>query len=622
MSSYLLLNISILVIIQSVYSVNFSVNSSTFLLNDNPFQIRAGELHYSRIPFQYWRHRIQMSKALGLNTISTYIMWNFHERFPGIFDFESDQANLINFMKIVQEEGMFLLIRPGPYVCAEWEFGGLPWWLLKYSNIKVRSSDPIYMNHVRNYVAKVSGIINSFQVTKGGPIIMLQVENEYGYYGNDWVYIEKLKKMWEDNGINVILYTADGSYPIFINNGSYKGAVIGLNPGLDLKIYEQAHLINPNATAFSAETYPGWLTHFGESWAGKSDEDANNEILFLMQNNKSFSSYMVHGGTNFGFWAGANYNKTLNDSKYQPTITSYDYNSPITENGLPTRKFYMMRNLIQSYINETLPPLPKPINTIQIKAFNVELYASIWDNLPKPIRVAQPLPMEMFNQSSGFILYSTNIRFYPSGINSSLVVKEVHDLGQVYLNDSFIGTVDRRRGNFSVTLPEIYGNNVRLDILVEAMGRINFGEELMDRKGITESVYIENFFNQYLMQWDVYSLPMEYEYVRNLKKFDQSTKKSKKGYFYKSYFNINEIGDTFLDLSNWSKGVVWVNGNNLGRYWNIGPQQRLYCPGVWLKKGINEIIIFDLYNTSSNIVKGEKTLIPNDKNLNKFMNHN
>jgi beta-galactosidase len=575
----------------------FSLGTTDFLLDGNSFQIISGEMHPSRIPAAYWRNRIQMAKAMGCNTISVYLMWNYHELQEGVFDFESENRNLPEFFKIVAEEGLWLIVRPGPYVCAEWEFGGIPPYLLRIPDIKLRCMDTRYMAAAEKYMAKLATVIKPFLITNGGPVLMLQVENEYGSFGNDRNYIARLRDVWVENGIDVPFFTGDGPTTYMLEAGTLPGCAVGLDSGSQLSHFELAAKMNPGAPVFSSETYPGWLTHWGEKWAKTDTTDLLKEIKFLMDNRKSFNLYVIHGGTNFGFTAGAN----SGGKGYEPDVTSYDYDAPINEQGQPTPKFMALRRLLGSYLpkGKKLPPLPEVVPAYEIPSIGLSNFTSVWDNLPQPVSSVQPKPFEAYNQDYGFILYTTELIGHKKG---KLTVTDLHDYATVFLNGEFIGTLDRREGISSIDLPESKAPRPVLEILVEGMGRINFAQNLIDRKGITDRVTLNGMT---LMNWKVYNLPMDEKFIYNLR--SSSRNPGKKGIFFKGNFFLAAAGDTFLDMSNFQKGIAWVNGHNLGRYWSIGPQKRLYCPASFLRQGTNEMIIFDLLQTESQIVVGFKT---------------
>jgi beta-galactosidase len=575
----------------------FALGTSEFLLDGNPFQIISGEMHPARIPAAYWHHRIQMAKAMGCNTISVYVFWNYHEKEEGVFDFSSDNHNLGEFFKTVQEEGLWLIVRPGPYVCAEWEFGGIPPYLLRIPDIKLRCMDPRYMAAAERYMKNLAAEIKPYLITNGGPVLMLQIENEYGSYGNDRNYISKLKDIWVENGIDVPFFTGDGPTSYMLEAGTLQGCAVGLDSGSQPSHFELAGKMNPGVPVFSSETYPGWLTHWGEKWARPDTIDLLKDIKFLMDNKKSFNLYVIHGGTNFGYTAGAN----SGGKGYEPDVTSYDYDAPIDEQGKPTAKYMALRRLIGSYLpkGKKLPPVPDPIPSWEIPSIGLSPFTSVWDNLPQPVNSVQPKPFEAYNQDYGFILYTTELIGHKKG---KLTVTDLHDYAIVFLNGKYIGSLDRREGINSIDIPESKVDKPVLEILVEAMGRISFAQYLIDRKGITDRVTLNGMT---LMNWKVYNLPMDEKFIYDLRSSNRNP--GKEGIFFKGNFFITAPGDTYLDLSYFKKGIAWVNGHNLGRYWEIGPQKRLYCPASFLRQGSNEMIVFDLHQTVPQIVVGFKT---------------
>jgi beta-galactosidase GanA len=576
----------------------FTLGTSEFLLDEQPFQIISGELHPSRIPPEYWRHRIQMAKAMGCNTISAYIFWNYHEAEEGVYDFSTGNRNIAEFIKIVQEEGMWFILRPGPYVCAEWEFGGIPPYLLRIPDIKVRCMDPRYMAAAEKYIARLAEEVKPFQITKGGSLLMVQIENEYGSFGNDRNYLFRLREVWNESGIDVPTFTGDGPTTFMLEAGSLPGSAVGLDPGGSMADFELAVRMNPGVPVFSSETYPGWLTHWGEKWIKPDTASLMKSVRFLMDNKKSFNFYVIHGGTNFGFTAGAN----SGGKGYEPDVTSYDYDAPINEQGQATTKYMALRDLLASHLpkGEKLFPVPDPLPAVDIPAVSMQPFTTVWDNLPQAVASVQPKNMEAYGQDYGLILYKTKLVGHKSG---KLTVTDIHDYATVFLNGEYIGKLDRREGINTIDIPATGVEFPELEILVEAMGRINFAQELIDRKGITDRVTLNGMT---LMNWEVYNLPLDAKFIYNIRSSGRTL--SKPGVIFKGNFAIGIKGDTFIDVSNYTKGIVWVNGHNLGRYWNIGPQQRLFCPASWLRAGVNEILILDLHQTAPKPVFGFKTL--------------
>lgn len=575
---------------------DFRLGEEDFLLNGKPYRIMAGEVHFQRIPREYWADRLLKIKAAGLNTVGTYIFWNALEPEPGQWDF-TGRNDLAAFIRTAERLGLWVIVRPGPYACAEWDFGGLPIWLLRTPDIKVRCSDPRYLAACESYILKIAEVIRDLQIHRGGPVLMVQVENEYGSFGNDRDYMRALQGFWDKAGIEVPLFTADGATPYMLEAGSLPGAAIGLDPGTNEKDFAVAARLERGVPVFCSELYPGWLTHWGEEWARVKTEDVTADLRWLLDHGKSFSLYMFHGGTNFGFWAGANFS-----DKYQPDVTSYDYDAPLNEMGQPTPKYFAIRNLLLRYLPKgtKLPDLPQPVPTIEIPAISLDENASVFDNLPPPVRSPQPGPMESYGQDQGFILYRTKLLGHRGG---KLTVTDVHDYAGVYVDGKFLGTIDRTKKEMGIEIPKAEPANETLDILVEAMGRINFGPRLIDRKGITERVTLNNMT---LMTWDVYGLPMGEDDLRLIRFGGRPA--DRPANFFRGGFELQAMGDTYLDMTGWKKGVVWVNGHNLGRYWEIGPQKRLYCPAPFLKRGKNEVIVFDLHVLRPAPIRGFKTL--------------
>ena len=576
---------------------SFRLGDKDFLLDGRPFRIMAGEIHYQRVPREYWADRLVKLRAAGLNTVGTYVNWSALEPEPGHWDF-SGANDLAAFIRTAQRLGLWVIVRPGPYACAEWDFGGLPAWLLRTPDIRVRCSDPRYLGACESYVMKLGEVLRDLQVHRGGPVLMVQVENEYGSFGNDRDYLLALRGFWDKAGLEVPLYTADGATPSMLEAGTIPGAAIGLDPATSDKEFAEAARLERGVPVFCSELYPGWLTHWGEPWARVKTEEFLPGLRWLLDNGKSFSLYMFHGGTNFGFTAGANFS-----DRYQPDVTSYDYDAPLDEAGRPTEKYFAIRDLLRKYQPKgaPLPDLPEPLAAITIPAVRFDESASVFDNLPPAVHSPQPGPMESYGQSSGFILYRTKLLGHRGG---RLVATDLHDYATVFVDGRYVGAIDRTKGELTaIDIPTSEPANETMDLLVEAMGRINYGPRLIDRKGITDRVTLNNMT---LMTWEVFPLPMDEDYLARLRFSRRPAERP--GNFFRGTFEIQRAGDTYLDLGGWKKGVVWVNGHNLGRFWEIGPQKRLFCPAPFLKPGTNEIVVFDLHVQAPPAVGGFKTL--------------
>lgn len=570
----------------------FTVQGDHFALDGKPFQMISGEMHYPRIPRAYWRARLRMAKAMGLNTITTYVFWNEHEPKPGVYDF-SGNNDVAEFVREAQQEGLYVILRPGPYVCAEWEWGGYPFWLLKDHSIVVRSSDPKFMRPATQWIERLGQELAPLQIGNGGPIILTQVENEYGSYGKDHAYMEQMHQALIHAGFTKSqLYTADG--PEEVPNGSLPELPVGINFGGDgagsaQEAFATLKKLRPNGPFFNSEYWAGWFDHWGSKHAQTSVKDESTNLDWMLRQGYSVSIYMFHGGTSFGWMNGAN----IDGGVYEPDVTSYDYDSALDESGRPTAKYYAFRDMIAKATGVTLPPVPEVAPPISIPSVTMVKSASLWKNLPPAIHSEQVLSMEDVDQAYGYILYRTHVK---STVAGDLVLDQLHSYAKVYLDRKLVGTLDRRMKQDRLALSAVQ-QDAQLDILVENTGRVNFGRAIGgERTGITKQVTLNG---TPLLGWEIYSLPMT-----AVDKFHYSTKPCEGACFYRGYFKLFKAGDTFLDTSEFTKGELWLNGRTLGRIWNIGPQKTLYAPEPWLRKGRNEVVVFDLQGRIGSVIRG------------------
>ena len=582
----------------------FEAGDGTFLLDGKPFIIKAAEMHYTRIPAEYWEHRIEMCKALGMNTICLYVFWNIHEQKPGEFDFDG-QNDVAAFCRLAQKHGMYIILRPGPYVCAEWEMGGLPWWLLKKEDVKLRTADPYFMERVKLFMNEVGKELADLQVSRGGNILMVQVENEYGAYATDKEYIGQMRDLVKGAGFtDVPLFQCDWSSTFQRNGLDDLLWTINFGTGADIDAqFKPLREARPHTPLMCSEYWSGWFDHWGRKHETRPAEVMVAGIRDMLDRGISFSLYMTHGGTTFGHWGGANC------PPYSAMCSSYDYDAPISEAGWATPKYHQLRELLMQYADsgQVIPDVPAPYPTQQIPAFQLKEVAPLFDNLPEPKESEDIRPMEQFDQGWGTILYRTTLPEVVEG--TVLVIDEAHDWVQVYADGKLLKRLDRRRGENSVPLPAL-AEGTRLDILVEAMGRVNFDVAIHDRKGITKSVRLATpDGSQELKGWSVYSFPVDAAFARD-KQYAAADKPSNGPAWYRATFRLDKAADTFLDMRTWGKGMVWVNGKAIGRFWKIGPQQTLYMPGCWLKEGENEIIVLDLLGPDQSVIQGlEKPII-------------
>ena len=566
----------------------FTVSGSQFLLDGKPYQIISGEMHYPRVPRAYWRDRFRKARAMGLNTITTYVFWNLHEPRPGVYDF-GGQNDVGEYIREAQQEGLNVILRPGPYVCAEWELGGYPSWLLKDRNLVLRSNDPKYIAAMNNWFARLGKEVEPLLLRNGGPIIAVQVENEYGSFGNDHAYMETVKSALKQNGLAPeVLYTADG--PEQIPNGSLPElpAVINFGSGEAEKSFEVLKKLRPDGPRMTGEYWAGWFDHWGEKHHETDGAREAKELEWMLRNGYSVSMYMFHGGTSFGWMNGAN----SNGKNYEPDTTSYDYDAPLDESGRPRQKYYLFRDAIARVTGHAAPDVPSSDPFREFPVGTKTQTASLWSNLPKPIESSTLLTMEDLDQSYGYVLYRTAL---DPGDGGELVLDGLHDYAQVYVDQKLVGTLDRRVGTSKLTVPAVKTAST-LDILVENSGRVNFTKVIRtERKGLTGAVTLGG---KSPAHWQIYSLPMN-----DPAKLRFASEPCSGPCFYRVGMTVESAADTYIDTSSVQKGFAWINGRPLGRIWSIGPQHMLFTPGPWLKKGQNDVIFFDLIGTSADAIK-------------------
>ena len=607
----------------------FTTGDKTFLLNGKPFVVKAAELHYPRIPRAYWEHRIKMCKALGMNTVCLYVFWNIHEQEEGKFDFTGNN-DVAAFCRLAQKNGMYVIVRPGPYVCAEWEMGGLPWWLLKKKDIRLREQDPYFMQRVEIFEKEVGKQLAPLTIQNGGPIIMVQVENEYGSYGKDKPYVSAIRDIVRKSGFDkVSLFQCDWSSN-FLNNG-LDDLTWTMNFGTGANIdqqFKRLSEVRPNAPKMCSEFWSGWFDKWGARHETRPAKDMVEGMDEMLSKGISFSLYMTHGGTSFGHWAGAN------SPGFQPDVTSYDYDAPINEWGLATPKFYELQKMMAKYNDgKKLPAVPKaPMPLVSVPTFKFTEYKPLIYGYTKKMVEQVPKTFEEYDMGWGTMAYVVSL---PANDKPSTLTGEFNDFAQVYLNNKYIGKIDRVKNEKSLDLPAMPDSG-KLTIVVEGMGRINFGRAIKDYKGIVGNVTItsQSPYGEITLKptaWTQLAIPDDYQNaVKALSgnsmadaELKETVAKahpdavikidpwgeSKAGY-YRGYFNLKKVGDTFINMEAFGKGQVYVNGHALGRFWQIGPQQTLYLPGCWLKKGKNEVIVLDVVGPKGEAGKPGSTVAP------------
>lgn len=585
---------------------NLTYQGNTFLLDGKPFVILSGAIHYFRVPREYWHDRLLKLRECGFNTVETYTCWNLHEPKEGQFDF-SGMLDLGAFVDEAAAVGLHVIVRPGPYICAEWDLGGLPSWLLTYPKLRLRCADPLYLEKVKPYYDQLFRILRPRLVSNGGPIFMMQVENEYGSYGDDKEYLAAVRDLYRENGIDCLLYTSDGACNRMLSGGTLPDLLCVANFGSKPE-YSLTFLDNyrPGQPAMCGEFWCGWFDHWREAHHVRPVKEITDCFTYFLDHKASINYYMFHGGTNFGFTNGANYEYRADGTEsYEPTVTSYDYNAPLSEAGDRTPLYYALRDMIASY-GYPVPALTAA-ETKKAAYGKVAMTesAAFFDALPaigKPIHSPAPLSMEDCGQDFGYILYSTTLTGPLDPID--LVVDDLADRARVYLDGAYVGTLERTQNSTPIRFPAVAkGETLRVDLLVENMGRVNYGPALLDRKGVKAV----RFFYTHHFGWENTPLPMTD--LSAVPFHDVREADGRGAAFYRARFNVRGTpADTFLALPGFHKGFAVLNGHNLGRYWNdVPPQKTLFVPAPWLNEGENELIVFESDNCDAPSVEFRDT---------------
>lgn len=577
------------------------IKNKKFYMDSKPFDIYSGAMHYFRTVPEYWEDRLTKLKAAGFNTVETYVCWNLHEKKPGEFDF-SGILDIEKYLEIAQKVGLYAIVRPGPYICAEWDFGGLPAWLLKDKNMQIRCMYPDYLKCVERFYKELLPRLVPHLESHGGNIIAMQVENEYGSYGNDKDYLRYVEKLTRDCGVDCLLFTSDGNTNNMISGGSlpdiYKVLNFGSRSRTAFNVLKGFENDGPN---MCGEFWCGWFDHWRDKHHTRNSLEIVNEIKGFIDNGASFNMYMFHGGTNFGFTAGANHNQ---GHGYEPTVTSYDYCAMLTEWGDYTPAYHAVRKLLCEKQGIEPPELPESPKLQSIGKVELTETASLFenlDNIGEKHHVPVPEGMEYFGQNFGLIYYETTLKGKYNA--SPMYVKNVHDFADVYFDGEKKTSIDRtlytvegkttlkdvifkkKKGESSPFLMPALSGERKIGVLVDTMGRVNYGENMLDRKGISD-IYLGI---QRLMNYDVWTLPLD-----NLDKLKYSSSvKKDEPVFLKGSFKTDSKADCFVHLDGFNRGCVYINGFNLGRFWKVGPQKSLYIPGTLLKDE-NEIIVFNI----------------------------
>jgi beta-galactosidase len=563
----------------------FEARDHQFFIDGQPTMLVAGEMHFGRVQPDDWDTRIKQAKAMGLNAVSFYLFWNMCEPKEGKFNF-TGMTDVRRVLKLCEKNGMWAILRPGPYCCAEIEYGGIPWWTLKYPDVKIRTSDPRWLEWCRRYLKEVYKQVGDLQLSKGGPLLMVQIENEYGITqptNND--YMVELTKIFKEVGFSGQLFTCDPTTRIWSDPKLRIPGVLHCRNGLkDDRMFNQSAEAIGDYPVFVPEVYTAWFSGWGEPVATRNSTipQITNWLTYLLDHRYSFCLYMFFGGSNYGFDNGCN--------QYLPVQTSYDYSAPIDEAGRTTKKYRAIRDLLMTRLNIN-PPAPPPEPAVMaLPTIEFGQHEPLLETIPRrPTLVsAWPFSMEDLNQAYGFVLYRKK---FENGISGTLELRQAMDYTIVMVNGRTVGKSFRGYGLDSNKLELNEAGPVTLDLLVYNLGRISVVTDAQTqdraRKGLIGGAYLDG---RELSGWDMYSLPMEK--VR----FKASDSPHIGPTLYRGTFTVDKVGGTFLDMRNWGFGAVWVNGHNLGRFWDRGGLRSLFLPGQWMKKGRNEIIILELHD--------------------------
>ncbi|MFC6901941.1 glycoside hydrolase family 35 protein [Nonomuraea dietziae] len=557
------------------------IDDGGFRLDGEPFRLLSGGLHYFRVHPAQWADRLRKARLMGLNTIETYVPWNLHQPRPDRFRMD-DELDLPAYLDLAAAEGLHVLLRPGPYICAEWEGGGLPSWLLAEPDLRLRTRDPRYLSAVDDYFARLLTPLQPYLSTRGGPILAIQVENEYGAYGDDTAYLEHLAHSLRRCGVDVPLFTCD--QPADLSRGALPGILATANFGSrSAQSLATLRAHQPTGPLLSTEFWIGWFDRWGSHHVVRDADQAAQELDELLATGASLNLYMFHGGTNFGFTNGANDKHT-----YRPTVTSYDYDAPLDEAGDPTEKFTAFREVIAKYATVPDEPVPAPAAKLAVPAVPLTQSAGLLENaesLGEAVESRHPLTMEELRQDFGFVLYDTTL---PAAGPVLLELEHVRDRAQVFLDGQPVGVLERENHEHAIAFTVPRESSV-LSVLVENQGRVNYGVGIHDRKGLLGEVLLNG---SELAGWT--SRPLPLTSLEGLP-FAATRTVTIGPAFHRGTFEVVEAADTFLHLDGWTKGNAWINGFALGRYWSRGPQRSLYVPAPVLRKGTNEIIVLELH---------------------------
>ncbi|WP_320779607.1 beta-galactosidase family protein [Streptomyces sp. CRN 30] len=565
-----------------------TTTSDGFLLDGAPFRIVSGALHYFRVHPEQWADRLRKARLMGLNTVETYVPWNLHQPDPeGPLDLDGI-LDLPRFLRLAGEEGLRVLLRPGPYICAEWDGGGLPAWLTADRDIRPRSADPGFTGAVDRYLDLLLPPLLPHLAASGGPVIAVQVENEYGAYGDDTAYLKHLAEGLRARGVEELLFTCDQADPAHLAAGSLPGVLATGTFGS--RIEESLGRLRAHqkqGPLMCAEFWIGWFDHWGGPHHVRDAADAAADLDRLLSAGASVNLYMFHGGTNFGLTNGANHHHA-----YAPTVTSYDYDAPLTEWGDPGPKYHAFREVIARHTTVPDEPVPAPAPKLALPEVVLDRRAPL---LPYAVGAAagvrddEPLPAHALGQAAGLILYRTALPAAGDGLLR--FTGGVGDRAQVFVDGAPAGVLERERGDETLAV-RVPRPGARLDVLVENLGGVNYGPHIGDPKGLLGPVSLDG---AELRGWDCHAVPRGVPEAAAFAPAESAS--AAVPAYHHGTFEVAEPADTFLALPGWTKGQAWVNGFALGRYWNRGPQHTLYVPAPVLRPGSNDLVVLELHGT-------------------------
>ncbi|MET9437104.1 beta-galactosidase family protein [Streptomyces sp. NPDC006551] len=574
-----------------------TTTSDGFLLHDEPFRIISGAMHYFRVHPGQWADRLRKARLMGLNTVETYVPWNLHQPEPDGELVLDGLLDLPRYLELAHAEGLRVLLRPGPYICAEWDGGGLPTWLTADPDVRLRSTDPKFTGAVDRYLDRLLPPLLPYMAAFGGPVIAVQVENEYGAYGDDTAYLDHLARSLRARGVEELLFTCDQADPEHLKRGSLPGVLATGTFGS--KITDQLARLREHrgeGPLMCTEFWIGWFDHWGEPHHVRDAADAAADLDRLLSAGASVNIYMFHGGTNFGFTNGANH-----DHAYAPTVTSYDYDAPLTEGGDPGPKYHAFREVIARHAPVPDEAVPAPSAKLPPLTVSLDRRAPLLSRagaLAEPVRTDDPVTMEELGQRNGYVLYRTTLSVAGDGLLR--FPDGVGDRAQVFVAGVPVGVLERERHDEALPVRVPYPG-AGLDVLVENMGGVNYGPRIGTPKGLFGPV---TFDGTPLRGWDCHPLPLDGPGVLDRLPFAPAGAAAELGpVFHRGTFEVRTPADTFLELPGWTKGQAWINGFHLGRYWNRGPQRTLYVPAPVLRPGVNDLVLLELHATTRTLAQ-------------------